>query len=243
MAMLSGRQIKELVHSKKLIISPFDESLVQPASYDLRLGSRILASPLGAEKLGMVIDLTPEKNKYQIQSGQMVGVLSYEKLKIPLDISGRFGIRSFFARLGIIAFGGLQLDPGFRGRLTMNLLNVGPEPLTITLREPLFSVEFQKLEEPAEMAYSGPYQGQQDFPGDQYNFIIAARTTSLAEIPTLRQEVARLNVLMEQIGDWLPDPDEGLEIKPEVKEKLLSLSKVPCDQFITIQEFRRRLKV
>lgn len=241
--MLSGRQIKELVHSNKLIISPFDESLVQPASYDLRMGSRILASPLGVEKLGMVIDLTPVKNNYQIQSGQMVGVLSYEKLGIPLDISGRFGIRSYFARLGIIAFGGLQLDPGFRGRLTMNLLNVGPEPITIKLHEPLFTVEFQKLEEPAEMEYSGPYQGQEDFPDDQYNFIISARTTSLAEIPTLREEVARLNILIEQFEDWLPDPDEGLEIKPEIKGRLLNLSKTPGEQLLTIQEFKKRLKV
>lgn len=241
MAVLSGKQIGQLVHAKKLTISPFDEQLVHPATYDLRLGSRILASPLGPEKLGAVVDLTPEQPSYQIQSGQMVGVISYERLELPLDISGRFGIRSTFARLGINAFGGVQLDPGFRGRLIMNLLNVGPEPVPISLHQPTFTVEFERLDEAAEKAYSGPYQDQDDFPSDQYNFIISARTTSLAEIPTLRQEVVRLNVLIEQFQELLADPDEGLEVKREVKERLLGLTSTPPERLLTIQEIRDRL--
>ena len=74
MGVLSGRQIKELVKSGKLVIEPFDETLVQPATYDLRLGSKILASPLSADKLGVVIELTKDKPNYEIQSGQMVGI-------------------------------------------------------------------------------------------------------------------------------------------------------------------------
>jgi hypothetical protein len=152
----------------------------------------------------------------------MVGVISREKLRLPLDICGRFGIRSAFARKGINAFGGLQLDPGFRGRLTMNLLNVGPEPVTIALNEPMFSVEFQRLEEPADEEYAGPFQDQDDFPADQYNYILSARTTSLAEIPHLRREITRLNVLIEEPEENLPDPDERFELRSEIKDKLLN---------------------
>lgn len=241
MSTLSGRQIAQLVRSGHLIIKPFDENLVQPASYDLRLGPRILASPLGEKIAGRVIDLPQEQHEYQIQSGQMVGVLSAERLSLPLDIAGRFGIRSSFARLGINAFGGLQLDPGFRGRLLMNLLNVGPEPVRVALNMAIFSVEFQRLEEPAEIGYSGPYQDQDDFPSDQYNFILGARTTSLAEIPMLRQEVARLSVLIEELEERLPDPDEGFELRPEVKEKLLRTLDTPRNVLISPDEVRRRL--
>ena len=45
MGMLSGTQIRRLVKKGDLVLSPFDEGLVQPASYDLRLGPKILASP------------------------------------------------------------------------------------------------------------------------------------------------------------------------------------------------------
>jgi len=243
MGTLSGRQIKELVKRGDLIIEPFDEDLVQPATYDLRLGSKILASPLSSEKLGIVIELTEKESSYRIHSGQMVGVISLEKLRIPLDVSGRFGIRSVYARRGINAFGGLQLDPGFRGRLTLNLLNVGPEPVTLTLHEPFFSVEFQRLEEPAEVAYSGPFQDQDDFPAEQYNYILSARTTSLAEIPNLRMEITRLSALIEELEEALPDPDEGLELKPEVEDRLLQSSNLPRDFFLSAEGIRKKLNL
>jgi len=241
MGILSGKQISELVKKKELLIEPFEPEFIQPASYDLRLGRKILASPLNSETLGMVIELTEKNLTYQIHSGQMIGVLSHEKLIIPLNICGRFGIRSTFARRGINAFGGLQLDPGFRGRLTMNLLNVGPEPVTLTLYEPLFTVEFQKLEEPAEVGYSGPFQDQDDFPADQYNYILSARTTSLAEIPLLRKEMTRLSVLIEEFEENFPDLDEGLELRPEIKERLLKSSKLPRDRLLSPAEIIKKL--
>lgn len=241
MGVLSGRQIRDLAKNDKLGIEPFDEALVQPATYDLRLGSKILASPLSVDKLGVVIELTRDKPSYDIQSGQMVGILSLEKLHLPLDICGRFGIRSAVARKGINAFGGVQLDPGFRGRLTMNLLNVGPEPVTLTLHEAIFSVEFARLEEEAEASYSGPYQDQNDFPAEQYNYILSARTTSLAEIPTFRRDIRRLNALIEELEERMADPDAGLDLKSGVAERLARSSELPRESLITAADMRKRL--
>lgn len=243
MGPLAGQQITRLVKSGELGIDPFDEQLVQPASYDLRVGPRILAAPLNPAQLGEAIDLSEKRPSYDIQPGQMVGVLSLEKITLPLDISGRFGIRSWFARRGVNAFGGLQLDPGFRGRLTMNFLNVGPEPITITLHEPLFSVEFQRLEEPAQVPYSGSYQDQDDFPADQYNFIRTARTTSLAEIPSLRRDITRLSVLIEELEERLPDVDEGFELRAEVEEKLRQSLQLPRHSLLSIDDIRKKLNL
>lgn len=241
MGVLSDGQIKRMVESGKLIIEPFNLEQVQPASYDLMIATKILASPVSPEKLGRVVVLTKEKPTYNILSGQMVGVLSHEKLNIPLELCARFGIRSYFARLGINAFGGLQLDPGFRGRLTMNLLNVGPEPAPLRLNDVLFSVEFERLDEPAEMPYSGSYQDQEDFPEDQYNFIMQAHTTSLAEIPTLRMEVSRLSTLLEEFEEILPDPDEGLELRPEIVDRLKKSRALPSSSLISVDEMQRRI--
>jgi len=242
MGILSGGQIKKLVESGELRIEPFNSEQVQPASYDLRVGTKILASPISPEKLGKAVFLNKENSSYDVQSGQMVGVISHERLELPLELCGRFGIRSYFARRGIDAFGGLQLDPGYRGRLTLNLLNVGPEPIKLNLDELLFSIEFEKLDEPAEVPYSGPYQDQDDFPEEQYNYILQAHTTSLAEIPMLRMDVARLSGVIEELEESLPDPDEGLELRPEIRDRLKQSSKLPRGSLVSIDEIRRRLK-
>jgi len=242
MAVLSGGQITRFVEAGKLHIEPFSIEQVQPATYDLRLGKKILASPLGPEKRGKIIILNEEKPNFQIQPGQMVGIVSHERLEFPLDLCGRFGIRSSFARFGINAFGGLQLDPGFRGVLTMNLLNVGPEPVKVTLNELIFSIEFQRLDEASEVGYSGPYQNQDDFPPDQYEYILTAHTTSLAEIPTLRMEVSRLSGVIEELEENLPDPDEGLELRPEIGDRLEQSSKLPHSSLVSIDEIRKGLK-
>lgn len=241
MGVLSGRQIKEFAERQKLRIEPFNPDQVQPASLDLRIGNKVLASPVGPEKLGKVVILNREKPSYAIESGQMVGVISHERIELPLDLCGRFGIRSSLARLGLNAFGGVQLDPGFRGRLIMNLLNVGPEPITIRLNELLFTLEFDRLDEPAEVAYSGPYQDQDDFPEDQYNYIMSAHTTSLAEIPTLRVEIARLSNVIEELEESLPDPDEGLDLRPDIKKRLQKSLQLPRSSLVSLDEMRSRL--
>ena len=51
--------------------------------------------------------------------------------------------------------------------------------------------------------------------------------TSLAEIPTLRQEIARLSIIIEELEQRLPDPDEGFELRPEIKERSLKSLDTP----------------
>ena len=106
MAVLTGNLIIEAVGSNELTIDPFDSTLAKGASYDLRLYPRILASPLGPDVHGEIATLTEERPVISIHPGQMVGVLSDERLALPLTMSGRFGIRSGFARQGLLSFGG-----------------------------------------------------------------------------------------------------------------------------------------
>ena len=174
-----------------------------------------------------------------MQSGQMVAALSEERLELPLSICGRVGIRSEFARKGLNAFGGPQIDPGYEGRLILSLLNVGPEPITLRLGTPFFTIEFQALDEPAAVGYEGSYQALDDFPKDQYDFILSARTTSLAEIPTLRQEVYRLQLAIEELDEKLPDPDENLELRPEAAERLRK--SMDAGKLLSLDEIRKNL--
>ena len=239
MAILSGTQISRLVQTEELVLNPFDPQLVQPASYDLRLGHKLLASPLSQDILGSIVELNGKSPSYNVQSGQMVAAISAEHLELPLGICGRVGIRSEFARTGMNAFGGPQIDPGYEGKVTLSLINVGPEPITLTLGVSFFTIEFQRLDEPATAGYDGDYQGMDDFPPDQYEFIMKARTTSLAEIPTLRQEVHRLHLVIEEWQELLPDLDEDLQVRPEVAERLRK--SLESGKLLSLDEARKNL--
>jgi hypothetical protein len=104
-------------------------------------------------------------------------------------------------------------------------------------------VESQRLEKPTEAESPGPYQNQEDIPSDQYEFILSAQTTILAEISALRDEVARLNFRIEELAEMLPDPDEGLVLRPEIESRLLESLKTPDDHLISTEEIRKKLRL
>lgn len=172
---------------------------------------RALVSPVGEER-GEVKDLREEReNTYGIKTGQFVSVMTEEWFSFPNDICGRFGLRSEYVRKGLIAFGGLQIDPGWSGRLVILLFNIGPEPAPIKLGEKMFTIEFHRLETPTQNPYKGRYQNQTYFPSEDINFILRARTVSLAEIKPIKEEISWLKSELDSLKSEL------LEIKPEVK--------------------------
>lgn len=190
MAVLSDGSITRAVRSHVLRIKPFHRDALQPASYDMRLHWKLLISPTRHEN-GRVVDLRRESGrKCAVEPGRFIGTLTEERLDMPLTMTGRFGLRSEFTRRGLIAFGGIQIDPGFKGRLAISLFNAGPEPVEMEQGRRMFTVEFHTLDIPAKAAYSGDYQDQTDFPEDQQEFILKARTVSLAEIAALPEEIA-----------------------------------------------------
>jgi hypothetical protein len=50
-----------------------------------------------------------------------------------------------------------------------------PAPIHIHNQGLVFSVGFSKLEEDAEQGYSGSFQDQDDFPADQYNYVLGTK--------------------------------------------------------------------
>jgi dCTP deaminase len=192
MTVLSNTSIQEAIISGKLGIHPFDSDALQPASYDMRLHWKLLVSPTRYER-GRVIDLREEpRHQFAVEPGRFVGVLTDEKLAVPLTMAGRFGLRSEFTRHGLVAFGGIQIDPGFKGRLAISLFHSGPEPIKLKHKQRMFTVEFHLLDHPASVGYKGPFQNQTDFHKMQRDFILNAHTTSLAEINLLPDEIASL---------------------------------------------------
>lgn len=190
MSVISGQTIERLIESKELIIEPLDKGCLQPASIDLRVGNRAMKSPV-IEERGMVVDLARE-NTTAVLPGQFASVLTLEKLVLPLSICGRVGLRSFYARKGLISFHGTQVDPGFNGHLVVPLVNMGPEPIILEYSKPFITLELHYLETASSNPYSGDYQDQVDFSPDDINFILRAHAVSVTEVLRLRQDIAEL---------------------------------------------------
>jgi dCTP deaminase len=90
-----------------LVIRPYSAECQQPASYDLRLGDTIGLNP-----------------------GTCSLAHSLEWVEIPADLAATLRTRSSYGRRGVLVTAGF-VDPGFRGQLTLGLVNMGTEQLSL----------------------------------------------------------------------------------------------------------------
>jgi len=148
-------QIERAIAQGEIGIRGFSKECVQPASYDLRVGGEGYTSSSGG-----TVDIEKE-GALGIKPGEFALVLTHEYLRLPANFLGRFGLRSVYARRGLLAATGPQVDPGFEGKLAIGLVNFSPEVISLPYLDRFCSLELHKLDEPARHAYEGPYQKQE----------------------------------------------------------------------------------
>jgi dCTP deaminase len=164
---LSDQEIKKALEKGDLLIEPFCEKSLQPASYDLTVGREAFAR-------GKIIDL--DKVKFvRIERGDFAVLTTVEKIHCDLSIAGKFGLRSYLARKGLVLLSGVQIDPGYTGTLTAFLFNLGPEDVIIQPSETFATVEFSRTLVPASRGYDGPYQNQKGIPMRDLECLVRGR--------------------------------------------------------------------
>jgi dCTP deaminase len=174
--LLSGGQIRTAVEQREIIIDPYDEGCVQPASYDLRVGPEAYTST-GRERVDLVT-----KGLVVLEPGDFAMVVSEEHIELDMIHAGRFGLRSVFARKGIFAAVGPQIDPGFKGRLLVGLINLSPNPTILTYKDHFVTVEFHRLNEPVTKPYCGPYQGRDTITSHDIEHLLQAKGMVYSEV-------------------------------------------------------------
>ena len=174
MAVISRQDILRKIDNGKLKIIPFSKEHVEPASYDCQLGE-ILAAGQGRVQW-------TESNDFILESNSWAAISTNEEFELPNDICATYGIRSSLARRGVIAFGGPQIDPGYHGRIYISLYNPTLEPIVLSKNQEIISVVFAELSSPDEDGYTGPYQGQRDFPSQDVEFMMRMRSRNLASV-------------------------------------------------------------
>ena len=187
---LTDKQLKETITAGHISITPYDERQIQAASYDIRVGDQ--GATTSAKKLVNI-----RNDGYLVlQPGDFGIVMGLEEIHLGPQYVGRIGLRSKYARKGISATTGPQIDPGFHGRLIVGLTNLTPKPVTLPHKDDLLTIEFHKLEEPSTRPYDGPYQGKLELGPEEIEMIVETQGMALSEMLTtlgsLSQNVANL---------------------------------------------------
>jgi len=191
---LTNKQIEDAVRRSDLVINPFDEKLVEAATYDLRVGTQGVTTTSKR-----VIDIR-EHGFLIIEPGDFAVVITLEELRLSPQYAARFGLRSKYARKGLIATTGAQIDPGYHGRLVVGLTNLSPKPITLAHKDTFVSVEFHRLEEASTKTYCGPFQDRMELGADDIAFITETEGLAFSEVlTTLRSLSSNVAVLAREV--------------------------------------------
>ena len=182
-SVLSDGTIRRLVAEGHVLIDPWDEAMVQPASVYLRLGTsfrvfhnhRITAIDLAEppRNLTELVEVEDDES-FVIHPGEFVLGRTQEHVELPDDIVARIEGKSSLGRLGLIvhATAGF-VDPGFKGTLTLEITNLTRVPIILWPGKPIAQLSFMALDRPAERPYGHPdlgshYHGQTEATESRY---------------------------------------------------------------------------
>jgi len=164
---LSDRDIKKYIKNGKIKIYPKPnlKERLGPCSLDLSLGNifkvfnhvKIPYIDLkGKSPFEEMMEKIRVENSqpFILQPGDFVLAITNEKVKLSSDIMARLDGRSSLGRLGIIIhITAARIDPGFEGKLAMELGNVGVLPVALYPGMKICSLTFEILSSPSEIPY------------------------------------------------------------------------------------------
>lgn len=167
----SDRDIKERLRNGTIKIEPCDiEAQVGPIGVDLRLGNtfRLFKTSHKTHIDLSKKDNEPDTELVEIEDGkefvlhpnEFVLGITKEHIELPNDIAAHIDGRSSLGRLGVIVHSTAgHVDPGYKGKLTLEMTNIGKLPVSILPGMRFCFLMFESLSSPVENAYKGKYLG------------------------------------------------------------------------------------
>jgi dCTP deaminase len=173
---LSDRTIRRLLEGGRIGIDPFDASLLQPSSVDVRVDRffRVFHNARypfidvkePQEELTEEVTIDDDGKPFILHPGEFVLGSTLERITLPDDLVARLEGKSSLGRLGLLIHSTAGfIDPGWDGHVTLELSNVANLPITIYYGMKIGQLSFVQLSEPAETPYGSgalgsKYQGQ-----------------------------------------------------------------------------------
>lgn len=160
---LSKQSIVRALEDEEMQIEPIEPHQIQPASLDLRVGRHFLHVD-ASQTERLTLDSTAsyvemEADRMIIPPNTFVLATTMEYVNIPNNMTAFVEGRSSIGRLGLFIQNAGWVDPGFEGRITLELFNANQVPIEIEAGRRICQLVFAKLDEPTQ-AYAGKYGGQ-----------------------------------------------------------------------------------
>jgi dCTP deaminase len=127
------RRIGDQSREGSLVIRPYSAECQQPASYDLRIAEDTVLRP-----------------------GSCTLAHTLEWVELPSDLAATIRTRSSYGRRGVLVTAGF-VDPGFRGQLTLGLVNLGLETLYLKVNDRVVQLILHQVLG-SDQTYEGRYQ-------------------------------------------------------------------------------------
>jgi len=173
---LSDRDIRKALADGRLTIDPpCQDADIQPASLDIHLGTgfRVFHNHRYAcidprEKQDGLTELIVAEDFFMLHPGQFALANTQETITLSGALVGRVEGKSSIGRLGLIVHATAgYIDPGWTGRITLELSNVANLPIKLYPNMKIGQLSFELLSSPAERPYGHPdlhskYKGQID---------------------------------------------------------------------------------
>ncbi|MGB2840421.1 MAG: dCTP deaminase [Actinomycetes bacterium] len=173
--LLSDRDIQAEIAAGRVQLDPFDTSMVQPSSVDVRLdrffrvfeNHRYPHIDPAQEQPELTRMVEPDgEEPFILHPGEFALASTYEVVTLPDDVAGRLEGKSSLGRLGLLTHSTAGfIDPGFSGHVTLELSNVATLPIKLWPGMKIGQLCLFRLSSPAEHPYGSAkygsrYQGQ-----------------------------------------------------------------------------------
>lgn len=162
--MLSNIGIRKALESGEMEISPFYDSQLGPCSYDVTLGplyrkiqrkSQLLYLCEFEEDYSYAQDMTKDDGKMILMPGEAALAITQEEIYLGPQMAAQVHSKSSLGRLMQTAHAGGAgfCDAGFRGHVTLEIINLLNMPVVYTAGMMVAQLTFTQLDTPADPVY------------------------------------------------------------------------------------------
>ena len=154
--------------SQHIGIVPWECERLQPASYEMALGSQFrifdplleVIDPLDLKDYTKLINVDDDEQPYYdagyylLHPGEFILGSSVETFTFPTDLAGELTGKSSVGRVGLqVHVTAGFFDPGFSGTATLEIVNLAPVPIKLWPGLLVAQMRFVTLSRPSEWAY------------------------------------------------------------------------------------------
>ena len=163
--------ILDEIRKGHIVIDPFEEKNIGPASIDMRLDNKFrifkkinrpvfIGENVDFENFSTLIELK-DKEKLMLTPGETALGITIEKIKLPGDICGWIQGRSIFARMGLFVHVSSNfIQPGVENHQVLELVNVSPMPIYLEPGIKICQIVLQRTQGKA--LYKGRFAKQKE---------------------------------------------------------------------------------